>query len=214
MRRLARQLSLGLVGCDGEAAESLDVILQLLQWTMQSDGPSLLIDRTIESVVESAESDCATSQFCNGTNNINNNSQERRSLLEHLWATLLNWTMRANPSSREHLFSTLAHLLHFSQRFLTDHQFTLLTCQPWNYLVLVDAVQQAGSVNALRLAQALIQLSQPTLKTYGIYLCFLFHRDISAWLHTSHNTRRNNISTGTHPWSVQLEECVSRHPLS
>ena len=69
----------GLVGADGDAAEALDVILQLLRCLLLVDGEEgtcLVIDPS----------------FVDGRC-----SDETRTLLEHLWATLINWTMRSDP---------------------------------------------------------------------------------------------------------------------
>lgn len=140
---MALKLTAGLVGSDGDAAEALDVILQLLDSLLQDegDGPCLVIDRSMD-----GKSGC---------------SQETGLLLEHLWTTLLNWTMRVDPASKERLFHSIWQLMRYSQRSLPADQFALLASQPWNYLILVDALRSSSS-GAIHLAKQLIHLSEST----------------------------------------------------
>ena len=155
MARLARKLMAGLVGADGDAAEALDVILQLLRCLLLVDGEEgtcLVIDPS----------------FVDGRC-----SDETRTLLEHLWATLINWTMRSDLPTRDRLFACLSQLMRFCQRFLPPAQFTWLASLPWNHFVLAEAIA-SGSDEAVQLANAfVIQNSQSTLKSCGR---FLLHR--------------------------------------
>ncbi|XP_046646718.1 uncharacterized protein LOC124336875 isoform X2 [Daphnia pulicaria] len=193
MARLSRKLTAGLVGMDGEAAESLDVILQLLDWLLRDATPDnddpvtptttnrrLLIDPSLEDDDRDPVNQQPHHRYC---------SQERNGLLEHLWSTLVNWTMRSADGSttKNRIFACLSQLMRSCQRSLPPAQFALLAAQPWNYMVVVDAVRSpsSSSVEAVQLATALIRHSKQTLK-----------------------------SCGAHPWSTQLEETLSRHPPS
>lgn len=147
INRLARKLTAGLVGIDVDAAESLDVILQLLDYGLFQAKEEIEEEKLI--IDPSFDGQC---------------SDEMCALLEHLWATLLNWTMRCDPASggSSRLFRSLSQLMRFCQRYLPDEQFALLTSQPWNYFVLEEAVR-LRSADAIQFATALIQRS----KTYS-----------------------------------------------
>ncbi len=170
MAHLSRKLTAGLVGIDGEAAESLDVILQLLDWLLRDaplDDPltpttsrRLLIDPSLED--DDRDPVNHHHRYC---------SQERNGLLEHLWSTLVNWTMRSADGSttKNRIFACLSQLMRSCQRSLPPAQFALLAAQPWNYMVVVDAVRSpsSSSVEAVQLATALIRHSKQTLKSCG-----------------------------------------------
>ena len=179
MARLNRKLTAGLVGIDGDAAESLDVILQLLEWLL-GDAPlddpvtpttsrRLVIDPSMEDDDRlGGRGDPVNQQqgqhhrYC---------SQERNRLLEHLWSTLVNWTMRSADGSttKNRIFACLSQLMRSCQRSLPPAQFALLAAQPWNYVVVVGAVRcpSSSSVEAVQLAEALIRHSKQTLKSCG-----------------------------------------------
>ena len=177
MARLSRKLTAGLVGIEGDAAESLDVILQLLQWLLRDDSSPetdvggstatsrrLLIDPSMENDdrrgVDSMNQQQA--RYC---------VQEKNCLLEHLWYTLVNWTMRSGDGSttKNRIFACLTQLMRSCQRSLPPAQFALLASQPWNYKAVVDSVRSpaSSSVEAIQLATALIHHSKSTLKSCG-----------------------------------------------
>lgn len=140
----------GLVAADGDAAEALDSLLQLLGYLLEEESPEdgggrLVMDPSLDG------------HRC---------SEETRTLVEHLWATLMNWTMRTDPSTRDRLFASLSQLMRFCQHYLPPAQFASLASHPWNYLVLLDAVA-SRSTEAIQLASAFVQHSEPHLKSCG-----------------------------------------------
>lgn len=143
LHRLARRLTAGLVASDGDSAESLDALLQLIGCCLQcqsnaTDSSSLLRDPWLDAGV------CG---------------DEMRHLVHHLWATLINWTMRIGPAKRDRLFATLCQLMEFVSKSLPDDQLTALASHPWNYVVLMDAVDVDASPNAIHLARQLVKHS-------------------------------------------------------
>ncbi|KAI9557918.1 hypothetical protein GHT06_014670 [Daphnia sinensis] len=173
MGRLSRKLTAGLVGIDAD--ETIDAILQLLEW--------LLVDSKSRLVIDPDDDSRTMQQHCCGT------SRERSVLLEHLWAVLVNWTVRAGDASptSNRIFACLTQLMRSCQQSLPAARFALLASQPWNYRLVDDAIRcpSGASDQALELATALIHHSKTTMK-----------------------------SCGAHPWSSQLEETLSRHAPS
>ncbi|XP_045027894.1 uncharacterized protein LOC116920194 isoform X3 [Daphnia magna] len=160
MARLSRKLTAGLVGIDVDADETLDAILQLLEWLLGAVGG----DSKSRLVIDpSSGDDSRTMQHCC--------SREKNVLLEHLWAVLVNWTVRAGDGSttRNRMFACLTQLMRLCQQSLPPAQFALLASQPWNYTVVVDAIRcpSGASDEALELATALIQHSKTTMKSCG-----------------------------------------------
>lgn len=165
MARLSRKLTAGLVGIDVDADETLDAILQLLEWLLGAVGG----DSKSRLVIDpSFDEDSRTIQHCC--------SREKNVLLEHLWAVLVNWTVRAGDGSttRNRMFACLTQLMRLCQQSLPPAQFALLASQPWNYTVVVDAIRcpSGASDEALELATALIQHSKTTMKSCGISFDF------------------------------------------
>lgn len=185
MARLSRKLTAGLVGTEGDAAESLDVILQLLQWLLRDDSSPetdvggstatsrrLVIDPSMENddrrgvgvdpMNQQQQPQQQQTRYC---------VQEKNCLLEHLWYTLVNWTMRSGDGSttKNRIFACLTQLMRSCQRSLPPAQFALLASQPWNYKAVVDSVRcpASSSVEAIQLATALIRHSKSTLKSCG-----------------------------------------------
>lgn len=149
---LARKLTAGLVASDRDAVDALDVILELLVRLFETDGgragDSLVMDAALNR-------DC----WC---------ADEGRLLLEHLWVTLLNWTMRvAETDASGRIYDCLSALAGFYANRFNGASF-LAACQPWLCLALVAGVR-SRSENALQLANHIVQQADRELKPYGIY---------------------------------------------
>lgn len=189
MGRLSRKLTAGLVGIDVDADETLDVILQLLERLLSDADSRLVIDPSFE------DGHCC--------------SREKNCLLEHLWAVLINWTVRAGDGSttKNRIFACLTQLMHSCQQSFPPAQFALLAAQPWNYTVVVDAIRcpSGPSNEALKLATTLIHHSKTMLK------CGISFSEIYEKWRIFFNLLLPVCCLGAHPWSVQLEETLSRH---
>ena len=66
-------------------------------------------------------------------------------LMEHLWATLLNWAMRLDAVSTPSLYDCFGQLVRFSSAHVAQDAFFNLVTQPWNYYVLLHAIQAIDS---------------------------------------------------------------------
>jgi len=183
--KLAKKLTLGVTGTSQTPLESL---LQLFICLLRGDFQNgFLVDPKLNQHIALDQPPPPPTPPTSGASTINRHLQPQRArplcgefedVLEHLWITLLNWTLRVEPSAVSSLIECLAELMRFCSGRMSPDKYGRLMIQPWNYLALVYAIDPQWNgqektpapavVAAARLLVAFDQAAQQrTGESYG-----------------------------------------------
>ena len=153
--KLAKKLTLGVTGTSQTPLESL---LQLFICLLRGDFQNgFLVDPKLNQHIAldlpppppPTPTPPTPPTTTSGASTINRHLQPQRArplcgefedVLEHLWITLLNWTLRVEPSAVSSLIECLAELMRFCSGRMSPAKLGRLMIQPWNYLALVYAI--------------------------------------------------------------------------